>query len=127
MPTITVNSTQQFKSWLDPVRTSTARLYRGGVLVATGTDRPSLPDALHDELNQLVQSGLTPLEAIRAATFDAARVLRTEGDLGSVEEGKIADILILDADPTVDIENTRKIAIIIQGGKVIEREALKRP
>jgi len=121
VPTLVTASTIEiYKPWLEAMRTSTLKMYRAGILIAAGTDRPSLPGALHEELKQLVESGLTPLEAIRAATFDAARVLRAENEIGSLEEGKIADVLILDANPAENIENTRRIATIIQAGRTVK-------
>lgn len=73
-----------------------------------GTDHIP-PTALHTELEALVEAGLSSLEAITAATSDAARVL---------------GLVILDADPLTDIRNTRSIHMVIQGGRIVDREAL---
>jgi imidazolonepropionase-like amidohydrolase len=67
---------------------------------------------------------MSPLEAIVAATKNAARTLHAEKDIGTIEVGKLADLVILDANPIEDIRNTRKIWKVIQGGRVIDRDAL---
>jgi len=72
-----------------------------------------------------VSAGLTPAEALVAATSAAARVVGVDADLGVIAEGKIADLVLLDADPLADIANTRKIWRVIQGGRVVDREAIR--
>ena len=76
-------------------------------------------------MEELVAAGLTPLEAIRAATWNAARILGAEQHLGAIGVGKVADLVILDRDPTVDIRNTRRIVHVIQGGAVVDRPSLR--
>lgn len=102
------------------------RLQRARVKLLAGTDlgAPLLYPgvSLHDELAALVDSlRLTPLAAIRAATVEPARFFRMTDSLGTIEPGKIADLVILDANPLTDIRNTRRIASVIIGGRVIER------
>ena len=103
----------------------TGMLYRAGVTLLAGTDtaEPFCPPglALHQELEMLVESGLTPAAALTAATMNNARVLKMEGSLGSVEAGRIADLVLLNADPLADIRNTRKIAMVIKSGQVVKR------
>ena len=106
-------------------RATLAKLARAGVTLGTGTDVWQLPTAVHLELEEFVASGLTPAEAIRAATSSAARVIGVEGELGSVEVGKWADLVILDADPIADIHNTRRISAVIQGGRIVDRAAIR--
>ena len=79
--------------------------------------------ALHRELELLVASGLSPLQALRAATLTAAQALGKE-ELGSVEPGKLADMVVLDADPLQEIHNLKKIHLVVQGGKTYAPEAL---
>jgi imidazolonepropionase-like amidohydrolase len=105
-------------------RTAAGALQRGGIPMASGTDVPGLPGAIHRELEELVGIGLSPLEAITAATATAARVLGAEAEIGTIEVGKIADLVLLDADPLEDIRNTRNIWKVIQGGRVVDREGL---
>jgi Tol biopolymer transport system component len=104
---------------------STAKLARAGVTLGVGTDIWQLPDGVHRELEELVHAGLSPLQALRAATSDAARILGAERDLGSIEAGKLADLVLLDADPLTDIRNTRRIHSVLQNGRIVDRAALR--
>jgi imidazolonepropionase-like amidohydrolase len=97
----------------------------GGVLVA-GTDQTTGP-ALHRELELMADAGISPAEIIRIATLNGAIFLGKERDLGSIEEGKIADLVLLAADPTVDIKNAKEIVEVIKGGQVIDRSKLDLP
>lgn len=97
-----------------------------GILAGTDTSNPfCMPGfSLHDELKLLVNAGLTPMQALQAATLNAARFLGREKDLGTIEKGKIADLVLLDANPLDDIANTTKIASVIYGGQLFPRAAL---
>src|SRR5258705_468028 len=74
--------------------------------------------SLHDELALLVDAGLTPAEALRTATLNPARFLGGTDSLGTIEPGKIADLVLLAADPLADMHNTRSIVAVIRAGKV---------
>jgi len=105
------------------------RMHEAGVGFLAGTDVSNwnftVPGAsLHSELLLLTQAGLTPLEALQTATLNPAKYLGIEDSSGTVEVGKRADLLILDADPTVNITNTRHIVAVVIGGHVIDRNAL---
>ena len=106
----------------------TRRMHRSGVLFMAGTDSPNpsiLPGfALHDELTLLVSAGFTPMEALQAATLNPARYLGKENDFGTIETGKIADLVLLDANPLDDISNTQKIRAVIVNGDYLRREKL---
>jgi len=106
-------------------RATVAKLARAGVTFGTGTDVWQLPTAVHLELEELVAAGLTHAEAIRAATVSAARIIGVDGELGSIEKGKWADLVLLDADPLADIHNTRRISAVIQGGRIVDRAAIR--
>ena len=80
--------------------------------------------SLHDELEWLVQSGFTPLQALQAATFNPALFLAKLDKYGVAERGHIADLVLLDANPLQDIHNTRKIFGVVLGGKYYSRDAL---
>jgi imidazolonepropionase-like amidohydrolase len=105
-------------------------MHRAGVGILAGSDTLNpwcfAGFSLHDELEWLVKAGLSPMAALQAATRDPAIYLGRAQELGTVEQGKIADLLLLDADPAQDIRNTRRIAAVIAGGKVFSREALDR-
>jgi imidazolonepropionase-like amidohydrolase len=106
----------------------TGRLYRAGVPILVGTDTPEpqvTPGfSLHDELELLVQAGIPPAAALTAATMNNAAVLRQAERLGSIAEGKLADMVLLEANPLDDIRNTRKIAMVVRSGVVSWPEKL---
>ncbi len=106
------------------------QMYRAGVPILAGTDFPNpyvYPGAsLHDELALLVKAGLTPAAALRAATSEPARFLGLSDSLGTVAVGKVADLVLLTADPLADIANTTTIQAVIQGGRVLDRASLDR-
>lgn len=94
----------------------------GGKLVA-GTDSTHMCVAglsLHQEMELLVSAGVTPLQALQAATINSAELMRVSDRLGTLEAGKAADLVILDANPLQDIRNTRKIARVISRGRVLD-------
>ena len=71
-----------------------------------------------------MQAGLTPVEALLAATLSPARFLGLEKDLGTIQEGKLADLVLLSANPLQDISNAQKIDAVIVGGRLLDRKAL---
>lgn len=101
---------------------------RAGVMIMAGTDTGNAytyPGVeLHRELELLVQAGLTPLEALRSATLEPGKFLGAHESLGSISAGKIADIVLLDADPLKDIRNTQKINAVFFEGKYLSRAQL---
>lgn len=104
----------------------TREAHRAGVELAAGTDQAITPEnalpPVHDELSLLVdRAGLRPIEAIRAATYNGARLLGKSSEFGSVAEGLKANLLILNSDPLVDISSTRDIAHVIKNGRFIYR------
>ena len=104
------------------------RMIQQGVPILAGTDGPGgtrLPgSSLHDELALLVEAGMSPLQALQAATRDAARFLGRQDSLGTVAAGKAADLVLLSADPLADIRNTRRIAGVVARGKYYGPAAL---
>ncbi len=99
-------------------------MHRAGVPLLAGTDAPlrnSLPGfGLHEELRYMVAAGLSPLEALRTATYEPARWFGALDSLGTVAVGKAADLVLLDADPLAEIRNTRRIEVVITRGKVYD-------
>ena len=104
------------------------QMHAAGVTLLAGTDvsvYPRIPGfMLHDELETLVDCGLTPAEALQTATVISARFLTRERDLGSIEAGKMADIVLLNENPLEDIRNTRKLWSVVFGGKLLQRPDL---
>lgn len=103
-------------------------LFRAGASLLAGTDVPNpfvFPGfGLHDELALLVESGVTPLGALQSATRNPALFLGIADKYGSVSPGKVADLVLLNADPLVDIHNTTKISEVFLAGKEFDRAAL---
>jgi imidazolonepropionase-like amidohydrolase len=99
------------------------RYHEGGVLLAAGSDLPqpwTIPGkSLHEELELLVDAGIPAAEVLRIATRNGAETLGLLDELGTVEVGKRADLLVLSADPTRDIRNTRSIEAVIRGGVLL--------
>lgn len=98
----------------------------GDDIVVCGTDQSSGP-AVHRELELLVGGGISPADAIVIATRNAARFLGKLDEMGTVEAGKLADLVLLNADPTADIDNAKQIHMVIKHGQVIDRSALDLP
>jgi len=103
-------------------------MHRAGVKILAGTDLGNpyvYPGfSLHDELALLVQAGLTPLEALQTAIINPAKFFGKEKELGTIEKGKLADLVLLDANPLADINNTRKINAVVLNGRLLDRAAL---
>lgn len=100
--------------------------HRRGLPIVAGTDQAIPGYSLHRELEIYVQAGFTPMEALQAATIVPARVMKLDRELGTLEVGKRADMVLLDADPLQDIHNTRRISKAISGGSVYDPAPLWR-
>jgi hypothetical protein len=102
--------------------------YRAGVPMMLGTDAGDsfvFPGAgVHDELEELIAAGLTPAEALRAATWSGAEYLGRTADLGSIREDAFADLVLLDANPLDDIRAVRRIHAVMMNGRYLDRPAL---
>jgi imidazolonepropionase-like amidohydrolase len=101
----------------------TGAMHRAGVPLVAGTD--SLAGlGLHRELALYVRAGLTPAQALRTATWNAAKVAGESAQRGSIERGKVADLLLVDGDPSVDITTLRRASLVIQGAVAYSPAAL---
>ncbi len=109
---------------------NTRLLHEAGVVLLAATDVgipmlvPGL--SLHEELGLLVEAGLTPLEALQTATVNPARVLGMADSSGTIEAGKLADLVVLDANPLADITNTQRIRAVVANGRLYRRADLDR-
>lgn len=101
-------------------------LHRAGVPIVAGTDVGAPGHTLHRELELYVQAGMTPLEAIQAATITPARVMKMEKEVGTIETGKRADILILAANPLENISNIRKTKFVVAQGRLFDCSELRK-
>ena len=99
------------------------RLDAAGAIVAAGTDTSS-GAALHRELELLSQAGIPNLHILRIATLNAARLLGRQEEMGSIAPGKIADVVLLNADPLADIANTKAIALVMKAGDIVDESRL---
>lgn len=105
------------------------KVFDTGILVAMGTDSGAMPlraqgFSEHLELQLMTESGLTPLQAITLATKNSAKALKIDKDFGTLEVGKTADLIVLDANPVEDIKNTRKIFSVYKAGKEVSKGPL---
>ncbi|HEY3929011.1 MAG TPA: amidohydrolase family protein [Candidatus Koribacter sp.] len=112
------------RQWKSDVRIA-AFLHAHGVAMLPGSDSLDVLNfpgpSLHRELELLVTIGMTPAEALRSATLDAARFMGKDNDAGSIEPGKVADLVVLSANPLENISNTRQIELVISHGVAVKR------
>ena len=116
------NNLSYMRERLPVLRSNTKKAWDAGILVVAGSDTGNsgsgvlLGLASQLELVLLIEAGLTPEQVIQAATINAARMIGRESSLGSVAPGKLADLLILDADPLSDIHNVRSVYRVVKNG-----------
>lgn len=118
---------QDWRKNMELMKEATYKFHEAGGLLINGTDSPgaALPGwSTHQEMELFVEAGLTPMAALAATTLNNAKVLGKEDELGTVEQGKYADLVILDADPLEDITHTREIYRVIKNGLVLDPDVL---
>ena len=110
--------------WSDIARKHVAKAIQAGVKVALGTDAGVCPHGTNlTELGHMVSLGMAPIDAITAGTLNAAKLMRVDDALGSLEQGKLADLVITDVDPLAEIDRLAEpseIKVVIQGGRVVK-------
>ena len=99
------------------------KIHAAGGIVACGTDQSSGPATQH-ELELLVAAGISPLNVIQIATYNSAVFLGKADQLGSLEAGKLADLVLLSKDPTVDINNAKSIVFVMKNGQLVDESQL---
>lgn len=116
-------------SRLAEAKKNAKKLFDAGVLLAAGTDAPYpgvfQGEGIHRELELLVEAGLTPLEAITVASKNAALLMNAGDEWGTVTPGRVANLIIIAGRPDKNVSETRKIEMVIQAGKILDREKLK--
>ncbi len=100
------------------------RFYERDGLIVAGTDEDVRRPALASQLHELVDAGLPPMAALQAATRNAARALNWDESVGTIEAGKIADLVILDGDPLGDITNVQRVWMVVARGRILDRDSL---
>ena len=99
------------------------RMFDAGVPIGAGTDTPigyAIPGySLHRELQMLVRAGLTPLQALEAATIRPAEFLNLADEMGEIKVGHKADLVLLSANPLEDISHTRRISAVVSKGRLV--------
>jgi len=110
----------------------TKSAHEAGVEISVGTDSPSPADdpypSVQGEMELLVQqAGMSPIQALRSATLNGARSMGRESEMGTIETGKLANLVFLDADPTKDISATRKILLTVKRGREFSRKDFVMP
>jgi imidazolonepropionase-like amidohydrolase len=105
------------------------KLWNAGVLVVAGTDAPYPGDfqgeGIHHELQLLVEAGLTPLQAITSATRNASQLMNAAADWGTLEPGKLANVLVINGRPDQNIQETHNVETVIKEGLVLDRQQLR--
>lgn len=126
VPTLAVTEAVMPEEVLERALENVARLHEAGVDLVAGTDAANpgvaFGESLHRELELLARAGLSPEEALEAATARAAEHLRMEGEVGTVEPGKTADLVGVAGDPLDDISATREVELVVREGKVLVGE-----
>jgi hypothetical protein len=119
-------SAQRYEAGLEVANRNLKKLSDAGVRIAMGTDSGAPEGRFQGyfewmEMEMMVRAGLTPRQVLASATRDAARCMKLDGELGTLEPGKWADMVALDADPLTDISNVRKMSAVYVAGNRIER------
>jgi hypothetical protein len=114
------NAREGYKKLEDLMR----RYVKAGGLLRAGSDpNNGLPGlGVHQEMVMFVEAGITPMQAIQAGTINSAKAFRKDKDYGTVEVGKVADIVVVDGDPLKDMWTVQNVTLVVQGGKIVDRD-----
>jgi len=119
---------ERFQKWMETADRNLLSAYRSGITLITGTDAGNMlvihgPTVQH-EMELWVKAGIPPAVALQAATYNAAKVLRADGRIGSIQKGRDATLILLDGDPLQDIANTERVSLVMFRGQRISRSEL---
>ena len=119
-PTLALHSRNGERD-IAPILATVGKIAREGGRIVAGTDSPFIDFAtsLHTEMKLYVDAGLTPAQAIRAATYDGAVAIGADSEIGSIEIGKMADLVVIDGDPLATITDTRKVDMVMKSGAIV--------
>jgi imidazolonepropionase-like amidohydrolase len=120
-----IDEAEKAKTYFENLKEVLLAVHRAGIPIVAGTDMLIPGYSIFRELELYNQAGLTPLEAIQTATIVPASVMKKDMELGSITEGKKADLIILEANPLENISNIRKIKTVIKNGKIYDPKALR--
>jgi imidazolonepropionase-like amidohydrolase len=113
------------------METNLVKLYEAGAMIAMGTDAGNpltvAGPSVYAEMEAMQAAGMPPSAVVTAATRNSAMAMGMDGEIGTVEAGKIADLLVLAGDPTADVSNFRKLEAVIRGGRFHAQQGLQRP
>ncbi len=110
---------RKLRSYSEAIVRLTGALYRGGVRVVAGSDGVG-GFTLHRELELLVQAGLRPAEVLRLSTLGAAEIMKRDREVGAVEVGKRADLVLVEGDPLQDISAVRRVSLVMKDGVLLD-------
>ena len=106
-------------------------VHEAGATIAMGTDAGNpltvTGPSIHAEMEAMQAAGMPAMDVIAAATLNGARAMQRESEIGTVEAGKIADLLVLGADPSQDVANFRQLEAVVRGGRFHTQVSLQRP
>ena len=115
--TVTAENDQLYKDSYRAMLRMTKRMYEAGIPILAGTDAPGTSGImLHRELELEVEAGIPPAKALQIATFNAARLLKQDKDLGSIAPGKRADLVLVDGNPAEHISDIRRCRLVMKNG-----------
>ncbi|HEY6930366.1 MAG TPA: amidohydrolase family protein, partial [Thermoanaerobaculia bacterium] len=120
---VTAENDQRYKDAFPAMLRMLKKLYDSGVPIVAGTDATA-GFSLHRELESYVNAGIPPAKVLQLATLGAARVMKHDGDTGSIAPGKAADLILVDGDPTARISDIRHVVLVIKGDTTYDPAAL---
>jgi imidazolonepropionase-like amidohydrolase len=116
----------QMRSRMAQTLAAIGALHKAGIPIVPGSDTGLVGHGLHRELELYVQAGMTPMEAIQSATIVSARAMKLDGDSGTIQTGKRADLVLIDGNPLRDIREIRKVSQVVTNGRLYNSAALWR-